>query len=108
MPSLDLSELMEFFTRGDYNITLHGYEEMGHDHITVATLETTLGGDAPELVEDNPNDTRGPCCLVLAWTPNGVAFHALIGYGGDYPDVITVYSPPDLSIWEPDFRTRRN
>ena len=108
MPPPDFSGLMASFERGDYNITNHGFQEMGHDRVTVATLEATLSRDAPEIVEDYPYDERGPCCLILGWTPIGDPLHAVIGYNGDTPDVVTVYSPPDLNIWESDFRTRRN
>lgn len=108
MPSRDFSALMAFFTQGVYHITVHGYQEMGHDHVTIATLENALGRDAPELLEDYPDHDLGPCCLVLAWRPNNVALHAVVGYGGDYPDIVTVYSPPDLKIWKPDCRTRRD
>ena len=78
-----------------------------HDQVTIAALENTLGGDAPEIVEDYPNHHLGPCCLILAWTPSNVPLHAVVGYRGDIPDVVTVYSPPDSNEWESDFRTRR-
>jgi hypothetical protein len=99
---------MAYFAQGLYSLTVHGFQEMRHDHITVATLEYALGRDAPELLEDYPDRDVGPCCLVLAWSRNNVALHAVVGYGGDYPDIVTVYSPPDLKIWESDFRTRRS
>lgn len=108
MPPSDWPALLASFAQGVYNVTIHGFQEMGRDQITIDTLESTLGRNAPELLEDYPDDYRGPCCLILAWTPNNVPLHAVIGYGGDSPDVVTVYSPPDLVIWEPDFRTRRN
>lgn len=108
MPPPDFTALMASFDEGVYHLTIHGYQEMGHDNITIAALENALGRNAPELIEDYPDDDLGPCCLVLAWFPNNLALHAVIGYGGDYPEIITVYSPPDPNIWEPDFRTRRN
>jgi len=103
----DLQVLVGHFYRGVYNITTHGYSEMQNDGITVSLLEATLGVDEPEVIEDYPHDQWGPCCLILAWTPTQVPLHAVIGYGGDIPDVITVYSPPDTEVWEEDFRTRR-
>lgn len=107
MPPLEWDILIGSFAQGVYNITKHGYEEMGHDHITVQFLEDALGRDAPELIEDYPNDYRGSCCLILAWSQGAVPVHAVVGYNGDLPELITVYSPPDLTIWESDFRTRR-
>jgi hypothetical protein len=108
MPPPDWSALVGSFVHGVYNITTHGFQEMGHDRITIETLESSLSKDAPELLEDYPDEDLGPCCLIPAWTPNNVPLHTVIGYGGDSPDVITVYSPPDLQQWESDFRTRRN
>jgi hypothetical protein len=83
MLSPDLSELMDSFARGVYNVTIHGYQEKLHDQITIATLESTLGKDDPEVLENYPDNEQGPCCLVLAWTPKNVPLHAVIGYGGD-------------------------
>lgn len=103
----DLQALMGYFGRGVYNITTHGYSEMENEGITVSLLEAALVDDEPEVIEDYPNGERGPCCLVLAWTPTQVPLHAVVGYGGDRPDVVTVYSPPDTEVWEDDFRTRR-
>lgn len=107
MPPPDFAGLLALFEQGDYHITNHGFQAMGNDHVTVAILEASLGQDAPEIIEDYPDDDRGPCCLILWWTPIGEPLHAVIGYDGDRPDVVTVYSPPDPNIWESDFRTRR-
>lgn len=104
----DWSTLIVSFAQGEYNITNHGYQAMGNDSVTIQVLEDALGRDAPELIEDYPGDERGPCCLILAWSQGGAPLHAVVGYNGDQHELITVYSPPDPTLWEPDLRTRRN
>ena len=102
-----LCVIRQGFISGWYNITTHGYEEMANDGITVARLEAALGQDEPEIIEDYPNDERGPCCLILAWADPASPIHAVVGYGGDKPDLVTAYGPPNMDRWREDYRTRR-
>ena len=57
-----------------------------------------------EIVEDYPNDRRGPSCLILSWTRDGRPLHAVISYPPDVA-VITVYEPTSDKWLDP--RTRR-
>jgi len=104
--SVPLQQLVAFFSLGRYNITKHGFDEMGNDGVTTAYLESVIVDDQPDVIEDYPTDIRGPCCLVLAWDTIGQPLHTVIGYGGALPSVITVYRP-SATRWESDFRTRR-
>ena len=98
--------LRESFRQGAYNITTHGYEEMESDGITVAVLETAIGGDAPEVIEDYPQDDRAASCLVLGWTGPSEPIHTVIAYWSEAPILITAYRP-NLVVWEEDYRTRK-
>ena len=75
--SPDLQVLSRQFARGVYNISTHGFQEMESDGITISILEASLGQDAPEIIEEYPNHYLGPCCLILAWAPNGEPLHAV-------------------------------
>ena len=63
---------------------------------------------ACEVIEDYPWLTRTlPDCLVLAFTPNGDPFHAVVAL--DVPQdrilIVTVYRP-DEERWQNDWKTR--
>jgi len=103
-----LDHLRHLFKTGHYNITRHGFEKMGLVGLTTALLEEALGDDDPEIIEDYPEDPRGPSCLILGWCASGDPIHACVGYGykGEKPELITVYRP-SLENFCPGFRRRR-
>ena len=79
---------------------------MVDDNITRAMLRNAIGWDAPEIVEDYPEDRRGSSCLILAWMTSEQPLHAVVAYWSEIPQVITVYRP-NLERWHEDYRTRR-
>ena len=59
-------------------------------------LEEAVCRDSPEIIEDYPDDERGPACLVLGWADLARPLHVVIGYGfmADVAiEVVTVYEP---------------
>ena len=102
---LAIGQIQEGFATGNYRLTWHARLEMIKDGISPAELEEALGEDEPELLEDYPDDPRGPSCLVLCWTAAKQPLHAVIGYGGRKLEVVTVYKP-DSNHWI-EFRKRR-
>jgi hypothetical protein len=60
-----------------------------------------------KVIEDYPTDTPYPSQLILG-TSQGKSIHLVIAFASDTKEtiVITVYEP-DLSIWEPNFESRR-
>ncbi len=105
MPA-DLSWIIAQVRAEAYNITVHGYEEIDNDGITVEMLEEAICHDMPEVIEDYPTDPRGACCLILARTSSNMSIHVVIGYAGHAPGIITVYLP-DPTKWMEGFRRRR-
>ena len=101
----DLGRICDAIRGMAYNISVHGFLEMESDGITVSLLEHAIGADSPEIVEEYTLDNRGPSCLILGWLPSGEGIHVCMGYGGDKPNVVTVYRPDNR--WNPDLRTRR-
>ena len=104
----DLSFIRRTFEVGAYNISVHGFTEMGNDYITTAALDRAIAFDMPEVIEDFPNNQRGASCLILAWIELDSPIHACIGYAGSHRLIITVYRPNlRPKAWSEDFRTRR-
>ena len=103
----DLARIREAFCRRTYLFTTTGYPKMLKLGLTPDDLEEAICGNAPEIIEDYPNDGRGPACLVLGWADLARPLHVVIGYGdpGVELEMITVYEP-DSSQWY-DLRTRR-
>jgi len=104
-PSMDA--IANFFRVGDYNITVHGYEELDNDSITIENLELAIGQDKPEIIEDYPTDARGASCLILGWCQTTVPIHVCVSISGDKPEVITAYRPNPKYFLPPYFRQRR-
>jgi len=104
-PNMDA--IASFFKDGEYNITIHGYEELDSDSITIENLELAIGQDEPEIIEDYPNDPRGASCLILSWCQPNIPIHVCVSISGDRPEVITAYRPNPLLFWPPYFQKRR-
>jgi hypothetical protein len=94
-----LDALVAAFLADRFVITTHAAGEMLTDRVQLGDLVRALTEDAPEPLEEDTRDPRGPECLILAWTPEGRPLHVKIGYT-EYrqPDVITVYAP-DPAQW---------
>ena len=103
----DLERIREAFCRRTYLFTTTGFPKMLKLGLTAQDLEDAICGDAPEIIEDYPDDGRGPACLVLGWADLARPLHIVIGYGDPdvETDVITVYEP-DRSEWH-NSRVRR-
>ena len=84
--------------------SIHAHRQMDMRGITVGEVFEAL--EAPELVEDYPDDPRGHSCLLLGYTKSGRPLHILCAPRDEGLIIITVYEP-SLIEWEPDFRTRR-
>ncbi len=74
-------------------------------------LEEALCHDAPEIIEDYPDDVRGPACLVLGWADLARPLHVVVGYGdipgADVPvEVCTVYEPDPRQWYNPRVRRK--
>ena len=84
--------------------SIHAHRQMDMRGITVGEVFEAL--EAPELVEDYPDDPRGHSCLLLGRTKSGRPLHMICAPSDEGLIIITVYEP-SLIEWEPDFKTRR-
>ena len=106
MPSPDIGFISQHFRRFDFSISAHGNDEMSADNVTRAMLRNAIGFDAPEVIEDYPEDRRGGSCLILGWMTPEQPLHAVVAYWTEEPRLITAYRP-DSNKWEGDFKTRK-
>lgn len=71
--------------------------------ITPADVRTVV--EAGEIIEDYPDDMRGPSCLMLGIAAKR-AVHVVCAPKDDYLAVITAYLPIDQE-WESGYRKRK-
>ncbi len=87
-----------------YLLTLHADEERRNEGLEIADLETVLSSGV--ILENYPNDPRGPSCLVYGET-QGIAVHVVCGRNrSGWLVIITVYSPGP-SKWESPIKRRQ-
>ena len=70
-------------------------------------LERAICEDAPEIIEDRPDDSRGAACLVLGWPDLVRPLHVVVGYGDSDDvaiEVITAYEPEAPEWYNPRVR----
>lgn len=89
---------------GHWALTQHARERAGKRRVGDEALACTLA--AGEILEDYPDDPRGPSALVLGHSAEGLPLHAVCAFDpGGALMIITVYEPePPRWINE---RTRR-
>ena len=88
---MEIEEIREKVRRGEYEISFHAEKERYAENITLLDLET--GIHTGEILEDYPDDPRGPSCLVLGYS-QGRSIHIICGYSTTkWIRIITVYTP---------------
>ena len=85
-------------------MTAHALDRALSRGLDIEDVGEGVRADAPEVIEDNPNDPRGASCLILCQGPSGTMYHILSTHP---PEVwlITVYEP-DHDRWSEDLRRR--
>lgn len=88
---MTISEIREKIKRDEYEISFHAEKERYAEDITFSDIEAAA--ENGEILEDYPDDPRGPSCLILGYSQNR-PIHIVWGYTptGDIR-VITVYIP---------------
>jgi hypothetical protein len=89
---------------GAYGLSLHADDERLADGLTVLEVEEALA--SAEMLEEYPDDPRGPSCLVLGFT-GGQPVHVVCGLTRQGRMlVITVYRPLPPKWKDPRTRNR--
>ena len=81
-----------------YELSRHAVDQSIVRSISVEEMEEALLAES-EVIEDYPEDERGPSCLVLGYTAAGRPLHFQVSYPTrPVLKVITVYEP-DTALW---------
>ncbi|MBI2912931.1 MAG: DUF4258 domain-containing protein [Chloroflexi bacterium] len=99
-----LEQIRHRVARRQYAFTIHGVRQAEERNITPKQVEDAVLHEKAEIIEDYPDNPRGPSCLILGWTGDSRPLHVHV----TYPPVvlvITVYEPGE-DRWA-DLRTRR-
>ena len=101
---MDIEWIKQRVRSGNYEFSGHADDERQAERISIAEVEGALLDG--EILEDYPNDPRGPSCLVLGHGSLGSPIHVVCGQTPSRRlRFITVYIP-SLPKWV-DERTRR-
>ncbi len=99
-----LQAIRAAFERRQFRLTVHGLQEATGDEIAIADIRDAIMDQNGEILEDYPDDARGPSCLILAWMADERPLHVVVSHPPEVA-VITAYVP-DRDRWV-DFRKRR-
>lgn len=93
---MDIEEIRRFVQRESYELSIHAQQERLAEDLDILDLEEVIA--TGEILEDYPNDPRGPSCLVLGYA--GIRpVHLVIGWSSQtgsearIPRIITAYEP---------------
>jgi hypothetical protein len=101
---LTVEFIRESVALGAYELSLHADDERLADGLTVRDVEEALA--SAEMLEEYPDDPRGPSCLVLGFT-GGQPVHVVCGLTRQARlAVITVYRPLPPKWKDPWTRNR--
>ena len=106
----NLDWIREAFCLQTYLFTTTGFPKILKKGLSEVDLEDAICRDAPEIIEDYPDDSRGPACLVLGWPGLARPLHVVVGYGTSQDvaiEVITAYVPEAPDWYNPRVRSKR-
>jgi uncharacterized protein DUF4258 len=84
----------------------HAVRQMSRPQRMISPHEVEAVVIQGELIEDYPNDPRGPSCLMLGFGERRRAVHVVCSPKDEYLAIITAYLP-DPGQWSEDYRRRR-
>jgi hypothetical protein len=101
-----LQDIRDKVRRRRYEFSRHAVDQSILRDIRVAEVEEALR-DRSGIIEDYPDDKRGPSCLILGFTNAARPLHVQVSYA-DRPllKIITLYEP-DSDHWI-DLRQRKD
>jgi len=90
--------------KGNCYISFTPTEKLRSRKITLAEIEEAISQG--QIIEDYPDDARGPSCLILGFTRDSKALHVVCANLGKEIIIITAYEPA-IDEWSKDLKTRR-
>jgi len=109
MASNDVTEkkVKELIKSGRYELTKHAEREREADRISIQEIEEALMNC--KVIEDYPNDPRGPSFLILGFSKDR-PIHAVCSIRTDPNELlfITVYDPSkNPLVWTENYQKRK-
>lgn len=101
---MDIELLRWKLSNNQYELSQHAEDEKEADKILFSEIDETVSN--LELVENYPDDPRGPSCLVLGFTTERNPIHFVCGNLEEGGIVIITMYRPDPQKWI-NFRIRR-
>ncbi|MBE3573465.1 MAG: DUF4258 domain-containing protein [Moorella humiferrea] len=101
---MDIVAIRKAVFEGRWAMTAHARERAGRRKIKDGDVAKILAHG--EILEDYPNDPRGPSALVLGYTESGRPFHAVCAFDPSGTLLIITVYEPEPPKWE-NARTRR-
>ena len=101
-----IDEIVQAIEANRINVTLHARREARNDSLSLGEIFfSTCEG---EIIEDYPDDTPYPSCLIFGITAKGTPVHTVWAYdsGSRIAVLVTVYRP-DPDRWS-NWRERRD
>jgi hypothetical protein len=93
-------------TRQRILFTRHALDQMNKPDRLISESEVREVLEQGDVIEEYPDDPRGPSGLMGQQTSLGRFVHVVCSPKSDYLAIITAYVP-DPSEWDEEFRTRR-
>lgn len=75
MDANTLPEIRRAFQEGTYCLTKHVLDRLLERNIRMLGLRDAVVQGNPEIIEDSPNDERGPSCLIWCVGVGRVTYH---------------------------------
>lgn len=100
-----LDAIVAAFRDRAYLVTGHTLDRAHSRNLDIEDVGDGMREDAPEIIEDYPDDPRGPSCLVLCQSPHGDDWYHIVCTHPPDVRLITVYRP-DADRWSDDLRRR--
>lgn len=104
---MDVETIRRLVREGKYEFSKHAERERQADMIPTRELEEAMG--SCKIIEDYPEDPRGPSCLVLGFSGHRPV-HAVCSVKRDPEELflITVYDPSRRpEHWTDQYKRRR-
>ncbi len=102
---MKIGKIQEKIRSEEYEISFHAEKERYAENITIHDIENTVSSG--EILENYPDDPRGPSCLILGYSQNR-PIHIVCGNTPtELIRLITVYLPKPPKWIDEKTRARR-
>jgi hypothetical protein len=84
----------------------HAVGQMSRPERMITVFDVRKAVEKGELIEDCPEDIRGPSCLILGYGTDGTPVHVVRSPKANYLAIFTAYLPSPKE-WENNLKKRK-